>query len=442
MRSVVRRLPGVARRYYDDPLLRNSSLITLTTIMMAAAGGIFWVMAARLQSPQNVGLAGSMVATTETLAIFSLVGFDVALTRTLPLVRHGSSDVVFGSAVVFVVALVLASGYVLLLPVTSPSLARVLHQPWPLVVFALLTAGTAVNLLADAIFLALDRVIQNLFSNGVVIGALKCTLPFLLAGGGAVGLYGAFGLATTIGAGVCVALIVRYLGRPLVGRATTELRSSRGHARAAYVSAVLLLAPNLLLPLIIINELGPAANGHFFVAWQVFMLLSAVVASVGHSLFAEASRRPEQARHLVRRSALVLGTVSVSGAVVLVLATPLLLRIFGGSYAEDATGALRMLALAGIAMATNTHASTALRIAGHRAAMVLVQLVSSLATVGTAYALAPHGITWVAFAVVVGYLVGGVVGQLALRTVAPVVDRPLGHGVPRSGREEITRGQL
>ena len=44
-----------------DRMLANSALMFATTLMMAGRGALFWVVAARLQTPENVGLAGSLV---------------------------------------------------------------------------------------------------------------------------------------------------------------------------------------------------------------------------------------------------------------------------------------------------------------------------------------------------------------------------------------------
>jgi hypothetical protein len=46
----------------SDPLMTNSVLMLATTMLMAGGGALFWILAARLQSPANVGLAGSLVA--------------------------------------------------------------------------------------------------------------------------------------------------------------------------------------------------------------------------------------------------------------------------------------------------------------------------------------------------------------------------------------------
>ncbi len=68
----------------SDQLLANSALIFLTTVLMAGGGALFWVIAARLATPEDVGLAGSLVAAADSLALFAQLGLNIAILRTMP----------------------------------------------------------------------------------------------------------------------------------------------------------------------------------------------------------------------------------------------------------------------------------------------------------------------------------------------------------------------
>ena len=177
----------------SDQVLVNSSLIFLTTAMMAGAGAVFWVIAARLASPQSVGLAGSLVSAADSLALFAQLGLNIAVLRTMPTSNRKAADVLTASLVVGTAGAGFALVYSLLLPMTSPKLAAVLHSPAVIAMYCVLVAGTAVNVLSDNVFLSLNRVWSYLRLNGVLLGLTKCVLPFLLAGAGALGLYASVG---------------------------------------------------------------------------------------------------------------------------------------------------------------------------------------------------------------------------------------------------------
>jgi O-antigen/teichoic acid export membrane protein len=76
-----------------DPLLVNSTLLFATTMLMAGGGAAFWVVAARLQSAEVVGLAGSLVSAADALALFAQLGLNIALVRTLPISQRRAADV-------------------------------------------------------------------------------------------------------------------------------------------------------------------------------------------------------------------------------------------------------------------------------------------------------------------------------------------------------------
>lgn len=421
MRQRVRGLVAGAR---SDRMLANSALLFTTSALMAGFGALFWVLAARLYPAETVGLAGAVVAASDTLALVAQLGLNIALVKTMPRSRHQAADFYVSMVVVASAATVFALGYVLLLPLTSPRVQDVLGSPWAALLFVALVAATAVNLLTDNVFLAIDRVRSYLWLNGIVLGVTKCALPFLLAGAGVLGLYGSVGGAALLCALASVVVILRHLPRPTTLRPSEELRGARGFAGAGYVTVVLALTPQLVLPLLVVNELGAASAAYFFVSIQVVALQNAVVVAVGNAMYAESERHPERRTDIVRRGGLTMVAVCVLSAVAIVLIAPFLLRVFGAQYAAEGTATLRVLALSVIGLGLSYWAAMRLRIAHHPAAMVAAQVVGTTVVLGLSVAAVPRGTVWVAAALGVGYLVGGVVGYLISRFAAPIRDVP------------------
>lgn len=406
----------------DDQLLSNSALMLGTTLLMAAGGALFWVLAARLQTPAEVGLAGSLVASAETLALFAQLGLNIALVRTLPGSRRQAADVATAAVVVTAAGAVLAVAYALLLPATSPRLAEVLHSPWLIAVFAGLVALTALNVLSDSAFLGLDRLWSYLLLNGGLLNLVKLGLPFLLAGAGAIGLYGALGGAAALCGVVSIWVILRALpDRPSM-RPSPELRQARGFAGASYAQYALAVLPLLVYPVLVVNSQGAAEAGAYFVAVQVAMLLHAALLALGNAAYAHAERATSGRHALVRRSAVTMVGATAAGALVMVAVAPYLLWIFGPHYVDQGTTTLRVMALAVVCAAYNYWGAMRLRLSRNVRAIVSVQFVSTAAMLAIAWALAPLGTAWVAGAWAIGHLVGGVVGHLCTATVAPFAD--------------------
>lgn len=415
---VVQRLRAARR----DPLLMNSALILVTTLLMAAGGALFWVIAARLASPEAVGLAGSLVAAGDALALFAQLGLNVALVRTMSTSSRQAADVSAASLVVGIAGLVFAGGYALLLPMVSPRLADVLHSPWMIAVYALLVAGTAINVLSDSIFLAVDRVRAFLVTNGIVMGILKCSLPFALAGAGAAGLYSSVGTAYLLVGLVSLWIILRRLGGHIGFAPSVELRRARHFAGATYVTYLLAVLPLLVLPVIVINALGPAHAGTWFISFQVASLLNAVILAVANATYAESERARHDRHHVVRKGGLTLMGVSVAGALAMLVLAPYFLAIFGDHYQGEGTATLRVLALATVAAAFDYWGMIRLRLAHDLKVMILVQAAGTTVMLVLAVVAAPHGIIWVAAAWGVGHVVVGVLGAVVTSTVVPFDD--------------------
>lgn len=403
-----------------DPLIRNSVLMIVTTLSMAGVGSIFWVVTAHVTSRTQVGLASSLVSSTEALAIFAQLGLNVSLLKSLPRSERRASDVVVASLVVAAAGALLATGYALLLPVIAPDLSHVVHGVGVVLLFAAFVAGTALNQLTDGIFLAIDRVLSNFWVNGVLLSAVRLGLPFALAGAGAFTLFGAVGGSALLAAVVSVWAILRHLpDRPGLRTSDAFRRSSR-FAGAGYVSLVLYITPQLVFPLLIIDAQGAAASAVFFVSFQIVTLLNHGVYTVSNSMYAEVSRRPQDGELIVRKAGRTIAVTALLGVGVLVLAAPLVLRVFGGAYADHGTAVLRVLALGTVGVAFNYWSAVRLRIAHHLRAMIGVQGFTTALMIALAAVAAPHGVEAVAAAWGVGQLAGGVLGYAASRTIAPM----------------------
>lgn len=406
----------------SNKLVSNSLVVLATTVLMAGAGAVFWVVAARLGTPQDVGLAGSLVAAGDSLSLFAQLGLNIAIVRTLPASTRRAADIVTSALVVACAGATFALGYALLLPLTSPRLAEVLDSPFVIVGFAVLVAATALNVLTGSVFLAIDRVWSFLRLNGVLMGALKIGLPFVLAGAGAFGLYGAVGLSILCCGVASLAVILRHVPGSRRPSPSPQLLANRGFAAAGYVTYVLTVLPLLVFPLLVVNALGSAAAGAYFISFQVAMLLNAVVLAVSNATYAE-TERAEHGRHaVVRKGGFLLIGAAGAGCLAMLVLAPYLLAIFGSHYVDEGTTTLRVLALGAVGAAFNYWGMLRLRLAASLVAMIGVQLVSTVVMLVLAVSLVHLGTVWVAAAWGIGHAVGGVLGYLVTATVTPFSD--------------------
>ncbi|MEV7596903.1 polysaccharide pyruvyl transferase family protein [Kitasatospora sp. NPDC089797] len=419
--GLVARLARAVRTARHDQVARSSVYLMAATVSTSALGFLFWVAAARLFSPSQVGTATSLTNAISLIAYFSLCGLNSTLVRFPAAPERRHAQINRAVLLVFGAGCLLGTGYLLGLPLYGTRLLAVRADPVQAGLIVLFCALSAVNLLTDAVFVG-ERLAQyNTLVDGVLQGLAKLGLPFLLTG------LGSFGLVASIGGGYAVAVLAslwflrRRIGlRPTVLGGGTRLREHLGFSAGSYLSSLLNLVPLLVLPLLVLQRLGAEAAAYYFVAFQIANLANAVPFAVCESMFAEVSADESRLVPVLRRSARLIVLLQLPAAVALAAGSGLLLRLFGGSYPARAQGLLVVLAVGTGAVALNTVGSFALKLVRRMAPLVWSNVVYAVVTVGLAAAWAGRGLIWFGYAWGLGNLASGLIAVLALaRTPLP-----------------------
>lgn len=170
-----------------------------------------------------------------------------------------------------------------------------------------------------------------------------------------------------------------------------------------FLVGLLSMASQRLLPLLIIERLGPLSSAYFYIAWMIGDFLASPGSAVSDSLFAEGSNFPESLKtHLSKSTIIGLG-LTIPAAILIGLGSPYFLSIFGTNYAREASSLLRWLAMASILTVINGLYFTKLKVQKQIKQLILVNAILTFVTLGITYYLIPRfGIT----AVGIGWLIG------------------------------------
>jgi O-antigen/teichoic acid export membrane protein len=183
---------------------------------------------------------------------------------------------------------------------------------------------------------------------------------------------------------------------------------------ANYVANLLSIVPTLILPIIVINHLGAAAAGYYYLAFMVINLLYSVSGSVSQSLFAEGSYAEDLLHALTRRSVTILLSIMIPAAFILAVFGPLVLEVFGKSYSAGGAGVIIILAITAPAVAAFNLGSVLLRIRHQMYSLVFINIVYALVICGLALHWIDRGLVWVAIAWAVGNVVAAVLAFLSI----------------------------
>ncbi len=107
------------------------------------------------------------------------------------------------------------------------------------------------------------------------------------------------------------------------------------YSAGSYLTSIFQVAPTGVLPIMVVNLLGPERNAYFYIAWMIVSLLFAIPVSVSRSLFAEDAHFEDELGANVRRSFRLTFLLLIPAIIILFLLSKWLLLLFGGSYAAN-----------------------------------------------------------------------------------------------------------
>jgi O-antigen/teichoic acid export membrane protein len=306
------------------------------------------------------------------------------------------------------------------MPLISRPISFVTHSLPLAAGFVLLTAGAGVNLLTDSVFIAAAKSQYNVLVDGVIGGGSKIILVFALAGAGAYGVFGsAVGGMAVAGVASLWLMMKAVRWRPEFKNFGQALRPVLSFSGTNYVSSILNLLPILIVPLIILDRIGPSTEAYYYVSYQLATLLYQAVFAVEQSFLSEGAGPDGLSRAVLMRSIRILLAFCIPAFILVVLFGHHLLALFGHNYATNTGNILIPLAAAVFPVAAANWFMTVLRLVSKQlGAIVWSNAVVCVVVVGLAWVLAPHGLTAVAAAWPIGATVGAAaIGVPAIRAL-------------------------
>lgn len=343
------------KQVLKTPLYRNSLYLVTNTVVLAASGFVFWILAAHLYPEASVGYAAAILSAVGILTTLGLFGLDITTVHHLPTVEQSSAQArrlintffFFGG-----IGSLLATGiFIAGLSVWSPKLVFI--QSNIQLLLLLMTTATVWSWsdLLGAVFIARQRAVFTL-CKGIIFGTLRIALV------GALGLLIPLASSSMIVTAWCVALILGTVFSIVVFLPRVEkgirinlipdwslFRKAWAYARWNFAYDVLSTVLTFILPLLVLNVLGPEKNAYFYIAWSIVAIVAAAVVGISHSLLAASSNSPADTARIARQTLKFAAVIVVPATIVIIAAGKWILLIFGTSYSANSLDILRLLAL-------------------------------------------------------------------------------------------------
>jgi O-antigen/teichoic acid export membrane protein len=408
------------RQFLGVSLYRNALYLIIANLLVPFTGMVFWIIASRFYSTEDVGLVSALISAMYLLATLATLGLDFGLVRFLSSAGQNASRVVNSSLMIIaLVAVILCGIFVAGIGIWSPDLGFLQQNSAYLSLFLLVTVATSLGPVVNNSLIA-QRRSGFVVIIGLIFGLSRLPLPILLAA-----FLNSLGIFISWGISVVVALIAGvlfFLPRAQPGYSffpvihAKTIKAMMGFSVANYSSNLLWLLPGFSLPLIVLRLGGAEANAHFYVAWLVGTVLAVIPSATSMSLFAEGSYDEQQLIPHTLKALKLTAIILIPAALLVIFIADKLLILFGSSYSDSSTMLLRLLAFASLPIAVNSIYFSIMRVAKKLVVIIGMTVFIATVTLTLSYWLIPRigingvGIAWVgshgviALAIAAGFL--------------------------------------
>lgn len=336
---------AIAVSLASDHLYRNSFFMAFSSIFNAGCGFFFWIIAARIYTVEQVGLATALISSLSLVLLFSRLGFDFSIIRFISL---ENKEKVIGTSLIIITAACILVGviFILLTDLVSPSMLF-LKEPRYALAFLLIGAVSSVSNVTGNAFVADRKADQYFLQNLFLAFRIPALIP--LAFLGVFGIFGSVGLGYLIASLFGLVAIHKCIAAVRLEVNWDFIRQSLQFSSWNYVSSILSTAPTLIIPLMVLNMLGEAEAARYYIAFAIGNLVLIIPGSLGTSLFVEGSHG-EGLKKCVLRAGTASLFLLIPSVLILFFFGDRLLGLLKGEYVE-AFNLLRVVALSSLPVA-------------------------------------------------------------------------------------------
>lgn len=324
-----------------NSLYKNSIFITLSRFLDVTTGFIFWIVAARIYSVKDVGIATTLISSLGIVITFSRFGFDFSLIRFIS--THDKFKVFNTSFVIttiasFIVGIIYISG----IDLFSYSLSFI-QRPSYATIFLLFVIMNSITSITGIAFTAIRKADYFLFQNILLATRVPLLIPLVFLGN--FGIFGSIGLAYIFSALFAILYVKKNI-RLDFKIDNQFIKKSFSFSSGNYISNIFITIPTLIIPIMILNMLGEAEAAKYYITFAIGNLILIIPEALCTSLFVEGSHG-ENLRKNAINAGLIIYSFLIPEVIFIYFFSSYLLSLIGNDYI-DAHELLILLALSSI----------------------------------------------------------------------------------------------
>lgn len=388
-----------------DPLYSNSLYMMLTTVFTAFAGFIFWMIAAKFYTPEDVGIATAIISTISLIILFSRFGLDFSIIRFFP---DRDKSKVFCTSTIITTAFGLFFGIIFILGIDffAPEL-YILKSPINAVIYLTIIFLNSFTIFAGISYLA-NRKAAFQFIQSIATGSRFIFLiPFVALG--PIGILSAFGTSLLLAFFLAIYLIARSGIKIIFSIDYNFLRDSFHFSFGNYFVGLFKTAPNMILPLMILNTLGAEDTAYYYIVFAISSLLFTISSSISTSLFIEGSHGVALKKSIFK-SLFITFSFLIPSMMTIYFFGGWMLKIIGKEYAVAGIYILQLMVLVSLLMVAINIYFAIKRIQKDIKEIMIISGIIGIILILTVYALMPiYGLVGVGYAWILSYAIGNLI---------------------------------
>jgi O-antigen/teichoic acid export membrane protein len=307
-------------------LYKNSIYIGLSRILTASTGLIFWKIATKYYSVGDVGIATALISSLGLVLTFSRLGFDSSVIRFIPLKDR---DMVFNTCfwITTIASVAVSSIYILTVGKLSPSISFI--QTYG-VIFIIFSVLNSIMVLTGNAFLCLRKGEYYFAQNAINSLRILSLIPFAMLG--SMGIFYSMGfgnIASAIISGILMLKLIHF--RIEVNK--DFFREVSRFSLFNYVTDIFYETPLLLLPLIILNNLGAEETAKYYIAFSIGSMILLIPDAISRSFLVEGCNGENLKTELLRALTMIYSLL-LPAIIFTYLFGGSILALFGEVYAE------------------------------------------------------------------------------------------------------------
>ncbi|HEY0816589.1 MAG TPA: hypothetical protein VGE11_25195 [Pseudonocardia sp.] len=343
---------AVLRRELAQPLFRNAYALMLNTVVNSGLGVLYWVVATHEYTEVEVGRGNALISLMLLVSTLTQLNFSGALMRFLPRSGARSKGLLLAAYGVSSVVALLVTAVVMAYCHFARGPGDPLYASGPFAIwFVVATAAWSLFNLQDSALTGLHGSTWIPLENGLY-GLVKLVLLVVVAQTSLVdGVFTSWTLPV-VALLVPVNLLIfrRLLPRHAAVGAADQDPPSRTvltrYMTGDYAGTVFRQLSSTFLPVLVVSLLGAAQGAYFLPTQTIFGAIAMLQLAITSSLVVEAAAHPGSAARFARSMLRRIAVTILPAAVVVIVAAPLILMLFGAHYSNGATPVLRLMMLA------------------------------------------------------------------------------------------------